>query len=200
MLNGIDVSHYEPGVDWATVKDSCPFAFMKATEGTTGIDSLFQSYWTKAQQAGVIRGAYHFFHPNMDVVVQANHFVGVVGAIGKSDLPPVLDLEVTGGMSASAITSGALKFLDAVQAKTGKAPILYASPSFITELGSPAAFIKYPLWIANYGVTVPKIPKPFSQWTFWQYSDAKVVNGVPEKCDANYFNGDMSGLLKLCAG
>ena len=40
-LNGIDVSGYQPNVNWATVKaNGVSFAYIKATEGT----SKFTSY------------------------------------------------------------------------------------------------------------------------------------------------------------
>src|SRR3989304_316015 len=65
--------------------------------------------------------------------------------------------------------------------------------------GIPAAslnyFKQYPLWIANYGVTKPLVPKPWTEWTFWQFTDKGdgSIYGVESKnIDLNYFNGDLA--------
>src|SRR5512140_3609631 len=62
-LEGVDVSHYDGTIDFAKVKQSGRvFAIMKATEGTSYVDATFATHWADAKAAGVVRGAYHFFH------------------------------------------------------------------------------------------------------------------------------------------
>jgi len=59
---GIDLSGYQPTVDWTKVAASgIAFAFIKATEGTTLIDHTFADHWARAKRASLLRGAYHFF-------------------------------------------------------------------------------------------------------------------------------------------
>lgn len=193
-VRGIDTSHYEPGVNWMEVAKECPFSITKTTEGLTGVDSLFSKYWAGMKAAGMVRGAYHFFHPDEDPIAQAKHFLAVVGKFDDGDLPAILDFEAHGGLSNGAQATAALKWLDYVQAITGKVPIIYASPSFIIEMGSPAAFAKYPLWIANYGVSKPHIPKPWTAWTIWQDTDKGRIAGVPQGVDMNWFNGSTAEL------
>jgi hypothetical protein len=61
--------------------------------------------------------------------------------------------------------------LNQVQDRTGKTPLLYTSPGFWYEFGADnSAFVEFPLWIANYYVSSPTIPKPWKSWHFWQYS------------------------------
>src|SRR5438067_4311670 len=66
-IHGIDVSKYQNYIDWPSVKEMkvhnvrIGFAFIKATEGLGNTDKLFKRNWKKTKEAGVTRGAYHFF-------------------------------------------------------------------------------------------------------------------------------------------
>ena len=72
VVQGVDVSHYDGTIDWVKAHASgIDFAFMKATESTDFIDPNFATNWQAAAAAGVIRGAYHFFRPEVDPVAQA---------------------------------------------------------------------------------------------------------------------------------
>jgi len=55
------------------------------------------------------------------------------------------------------------------------------------------AFGKYPLWIADYGVSQPLIPAGWTKMTMWQYSDS---NGA---LDLDRFQGTLAE-LKTFAG
>ncbi len=211
IIYGIDVSHYEPGIDWEKVSHANRndageiefFAFTKASEGLSGTDSLFRRYWREMKASGIPRGAYHFFHPNLDPVAQADHFLGVVGMLERGDLPYVLDLEVSGGVSPRAVADGAVRFLEYVgkHMPAPARPILYASPSFIIEhTHNDRRFAEYPLWLANYGVKKPHVPAPWADFTFWQYTEHGKMLGVPQVCDVNQFRGSLSELKKLCVG
>lgn len=65
-IHGIDVSRYQHNIDWQEVKAmqvnnvEINFAFIKATEGIGNTDRFFKRNWRKAQDADMIRGAYHF--------------------------------------------------------------------------------------------------------------------------------------------
>ena len=89
---GIDVSHFQGNVDWAKVKATgAAFAFAKATEGTATIDKMFATNWPAMKNAGLLRGAYHFFHGSKDATDQANFFLSKFSVVA-GDLPPVLDV------------------------------------------------------------------------------------------------------------
>jgi lysozyme len=204
-LEGIDVSHYDGTIDWATVKASGrAFAFAKATEGTSYVDPEFTANWAGMKQHGVVRSAYHFFHANMDPTAEANHFLSVMGTLEAGDLPPTLDLEVTDNESAATITANTITWLDTVAAATGTLPILYSGPSFIRDtLGSPAGLEQHArLWDANWAVQCPDVPAPFTGFSFWQYDDAGTVPGISgaSSVDLDKFNGDMNALKALTVG
>ena len=66
-IHGIDVSKYQDFIDWGMVRDmrvgdvQMSFAFIKATEGLGNEDAFFKRNWKKSGDAGISRGAYHFF-------------------------------------------------------------------------------------------------------------------------------------------
>ena len=185
---GVDVSHWNGVVDWDGVKaKGNVFAYAKATEGATVVDLQYDNNLVNAPKAGLVFGAYHFFHPEEDPVVQADLFLR---RVGKTDLPPVLDWEVSGGMRNQIQIQRALIWLKAVQAGLGRVPMIYGGPSFLSDLALPMTFKAYPLWIAHYGVATPRIPQPWTSWTFWQSSDA---NGQ----DLDLFSGSVDDLKKL---
>ncbi len=42
------------------------FAFAKATDGVSYVDPTFAANWVAMKQAGLVRGAYHYFEAGMD--------------------------------------------------------------------------------------------------------------------------------------
>ena len=118
-------------MDWSAVAASgVAFTFIKATEAATLVDPLFASHWAQAKQAGVLRGAYHFFRPKVDAVAQARHFLAQLTHIGE--LPPVIDVELADGVAGAAVVHGVAEFVDVVAASIGR-PIIYTSPVFGTR-------------------------------------------------------------------
>jgi lysozyme len=77
-IHGIDVSRYQQRISWAALKDMnvhgirLGFAFIKATEGVRNVDPFFKRNWKKSNEAGIVRGAYHFFLPTKSGRLQAS--------------------------------------------------------------------------------------------------------------------------------
>ncbi len=187
-LSGIDVSHFQGVVDWPKVKASgVTFAFAKATEGLRTVDTQFATNWQQMKAAGVVRGAYHFFHPDEDAAAQAAHFLSVVTP-GAGDLPPVLDVEIAEGVDPAALTGDVQVWLDAVEKAVGAAPILYSGKAFVTA-DLPTGLARYPLWLAEYTDAEPSAPGEWERWTFWQHSQSGRVDGVSGDVDLDFFAG-----------
>jgi len=207
-VEGIDVSHWDSPmnspINWPMVKGAGKeFAFMKATEGTTYVDPTFATNWQQAGQAGIIRGAYHFFHPELDATAQADWFVQHAGVPAAGDLPLTIDAEVLDNVSGAQAAQAILTFLQRVEQKTGRTPIIYTSPSFFSSLGSPAALGSYTLWEAHWSVMCPNVPNPpWQDETFWQYSDMGTVSGIAgmNNVDLNKFNGTLADLQRFAGG
>jgi lysozyme len=195
QASGIDVSHFQGDVDWPTVKATgVSFAFAKATESTGTVDPMFKTNWQAMKDAGILRGAYHFFHPEKDATAQANNFIQTVGPLAPEDLPPVLDLEITDGATGSAIVQGVETWLTLVSQQMGRVPMIYVTASYWNEYMT-GDFSNYLLWVANYDVSKPKLPNGWSDWNFWQHSKSGSVNGISGDVDLDYFNGTFEELL-----
>ena len=103
-IHGIDVSRYQQTISWKDVKQmkvndvAIGFAFIKATEGIDNVDPQYRNNMANAKEAGMPRGAYHFFIGSKSGKLQAAHFVETV-YLKKGDLPPVLDVETANGAS-----------------------------------------------------------------------------------------------------
>lgn len=193
---GIDVSYYQGVIDWARVKaGGTAFAFIRLSDGARFRDPKFASNWDGAKAAGVIRGAYQFFRPNQSVEAQAQLVVSAIGRYQPGDLPPVLDVEATGGLSASNIAGKIKIWHDLVKAGTGATPIIYTGKYFWRdEVGGSKAFSDNVLWIAQYTPKCPDLPLPWSRWTFWQNTDKGTVDGIRGKVDLDKFNGTLAQL------
>jgi len=198
-VRGIDVSHWQGVIAWPSVAGAgVDFAFIKATEGGDYTDPRFSANWAGAWQAGIIRGAYHYFRPQTDAAAQARHFLATA-QLQPGDLPPVLDVEATDGRPDSEIAAGVRTWLQMVEQATGRTPIVYTRASFWNpHLGPGDA--RYPLWVAHYDVPNPTLPGGWTSWTFWQHSDDGRVPGITGAVDLNWFNGTRAQLEALASG
>ena len=191
-IHGIDVSRYQDMIAWEEVeamkvKDiRLGFAFMKATEGIGNVDPQFRRNWKKSKEAGILRGAYHFFIASKDGKMQAQNFIKEV-KLAPGDLPPVLDIEQRNGASVKELQTEVKKWLTVVEEYYNVKPIIYTNVDFYNQnLGS--GFDSYPLWVAHYYQShQPRIKRG---WHFWQHNDDGRVNGILRKVDFNVFAGD----------
>lgn len=198
-IHGIDVSRYQQMIAWDAVKEmkvkkiQIGFTFIKATEGIGNIDPQFKRNWKKSREAGIIRGAYHFFIASKDGKSQAKNFIDKVD-LEPGDLPPVLDVEQLNGTSGASLKKELKAWLDAVEFNFGVKPIIYTNVDFYKQyLGND--FDKYILWAAHYyEYQQPRITR---NWAFWQHSDGGRVNGILSKVDFNVFNGDSTAFAEL---
>ena len=192
-IRGIDVSDYQPNVNWQTVANSgIAFAFVKATEGATHFADTFDYNWAAMKAVGIQRGAYHFFRPATNVQAQVDNFLKIV-KIAPGDLPPVLDVETTAGLDGNTICDRMGIWLDAIEAETGLQPIIYTYPGFWDGLGVKRLG-HYPLWIAHYtSAPQPWVPGGWKSWLFWQYTDKGRVAGVSGNVDINIFESITTG-------
>ncbi|MCB0527199.1 MAG: glycoside hydrolase family 25 protein [Saprospiraceae bacterium] len=203
QVHGIDVSRYQSRVDWERVRNMqvdgirVSFAFIKATEGSWKEDPEFDSNWRNARRAGIIRGAYHYFLPDISPKDQAKVFTGTVRLL-SGDLPPVVDVEETRGMNKAQIQRYTKEFLILLEKRYKVRPILYTNKDFYKRFfAENEAFRDYRFWIAHYHVADFDMPGD-QEWHFWQHSDRGNVNGINEPVDFNVFNGDSAALRSIC--
>jgi lysozyme len=217
-VEGIDVSEFQPNIDWNAVKASGRhFAIIRVSDGNYH-DKKFDQHWANAKAAGVIRGAYQFFEPTEDPIAQADYLISKIGGkVLPGDLPPMLDFEKSGVFaepSASHTQSAMKAWIDHIENVTGRKPIIYTGYYYWNgaSVGNPQGYGGYPLAIAAYPSSYtaaqshsfcPSIPDQWAKWTFWQYSDGSpsVQSGVPpvpgvgQSCDRDFFNGTLAELM-----
>lgn len=198
-VHGIDVSKYQGNIRWKDVQRMrvrdihISFAFIKATEGLWNTDRQFNSNWKNAREAGMPRGAYHFFLPTKSGKTQAEHFISAV-KLQHGDLPPVLDIEHLYGVKPEIMRREIKIWLQMIEEAYGVTPIIYTYVNFYQNyLGKE--FDEYPLWVAHY--MQPQRPRIGRDWLFWQHNETGLVNGIRTRVDFNVFNGDSTEFRRL---
>ncbi len=206
---GPDVSGWQhpgnAGIDWAAVRGAgASFAFVKVSEGVGYTSPYFAADAAAARAQGLYVGGYHFARPRLPLstaVTEADYFLGALGDVhARGWLPPVLDLEETGGLKPDEVTAWARIFLRRVQARTGRVPIVYTGGWFWQgHMNNPTGFAGYPLWDSRY-LDSPTPGALFGDWTsttFWQYTWQRSVPGITGGVDASYFHAGGAELAAL---
>lgn len=196
LTNGIDVSWHSGSVDWSQVSaEGHRFAFIKATEGMDYTDRDFALRWGAIKSSGLIRGAYHFYVSEDDPVEQAQHFISQV-ALEPGDLAPVVDIELLGKGTKSGLPDRFRRFLVEIEKHYGVKPIIYTSSRF-WDTNMNDEFGEYPLWIAEYDVSEPRLPSGWKRWHIWQWSGDAAVKGVEKGADLSRVNDSIDPLTLL---
>jgi lysozyme len=182
---GVDISHHQGEIDWSAAHAAgVDFAYIKASEGADMRDPMFADNWKGARDAGVRRGAYHFFTLCRLARDQATNFIATVPREADA-LPPVLDLEF-GGNCASRPTRAVVlaeiaTYVQMVEAHTEKPVMLYMTQEFEEEYQVSAA-IKRPLWLRQLYFQPTYGSHP---WVMWQASNLRHVSGISGAVDWN---------------
>lgn len=193
-VQGIDVSFWQGNIDWRKVSDAgIAFAYIKATEGGDRLDSKFARNWRAAKQAGIARGAYHFMYWCRSAKEQAQWFASHV-PVDREALPPVLDVEWNSHSKTcpqriprEAALAKIRVMLKAMEAHTGKQPIIYTDPKFHREV-LEGEFDGHHFWLRSVAAR-PEETYEARNWLFWQFTTTGRVPGVAGPVDRNSFNG-----------
>ncbi|WP_109830083.1 glycoside hydrolase family 25 protein [Reichenbachiella versicolor] len=199
MLHGCDISHWNGQVNWTALKKTdITFLFIKATQGLTYVDPDFEENWTTARNYGFLRGAYHFYQPQNDPQLQAEHFLKTV-ELEKGDILPVLDIEISNGVSNETLSKDIGIWINTVKDKIGRYPIIYTDLYF-WNAHIVDNYSQCPLWLAEWETSGKLyMPKGWvgEDWVFWQYSSTGTLSGIPSsknRTDMDYFNGSLHAL------
>ena len=238
---GLDISRWQSGsqpIDFTRMAAAgVSFAFIKGSDGMASEDALavphVTSWAPSAKAAGILVGYYHRARLPVtsdsnaiiaDAQAQAAQAAARLASLGGYDgrtLPYVLDMEtVDVSISKELVTLWTFTWLDAMQAATGRAPIMYSYRNFLanrysTDPDTVAKFRNYHLWLAQPGnpadpaVQVgqglngaPCYVTPWKQsdcsylWTIWQYTSTgdRETYGIPWQPSA----GDCPSDVTLC--
>ncbi|MFJ9352276.1 lysozyme [Streptomyces sp. NPDC101237] len=207
QTEGVDVSGHQGNVAWPTLlKSGVKWAYTKATEGTYYTNPYFAQQYDGSDDAGMIRGAYHFATPDTTSgAAQADYFVDHGGGWSKDGrtLPGALDIEwnpygaACYGKSTGAMVSWITDFLKTYKARTGRDAVIYTATSWWKDCtGNYGGFAAaHPLWIARYASDVGTLPAGWSYYTAWQYTSSGPTVGDHDK-----FNGALDRVVALAKG
>lgn len=205
MILGIDINHWKVPINFDLVKQSgVRYIIVKATEGTSYIDTAFKDFWYNIKRINMPRGAFHYYRPTMNKLSQAKLFFDVASDTGS---PPIIDVELYRGYSDDVYyytntpkyqkQNDLKSLLDFVEFYFKIKPVIYTGYYFWKDNFSPCPWAaNYKLWIANYNA-VPQIPPDWTSYILHQYTDKGIVAGIPTGVDMNKFAGNDEELYKF---
>ncbi|MGI5244491.1 GH25 family lysozyme [Dactylosporangium sp. CA-139066] len=210
-VKGIDVSSHDHStfktIDWAgQAAQGVSFAYIKATETDNYVNPYFAQDIADAKKAGLLAGAYTFARPDRGTPVgDADRFIDKAAWVNDSKtLVPFVDLEwpyfstvgTCYNLDQTAMRNWIQAFLDQVQVRIGRKAMIYTAANWWNQcVGSTTQFAGYPLDVATWSGTAPKLPNGWSKWTLWQYAGGN--NQQQGNYDKDVFNGDLAALQRL---
>jgi len=213
---GVDVSAYQGEMNWDAAKlRGVVFGAARCTVGNYYTDPTFDANYEGMKQAGILRTGYLVVRPEYDA---ASHVSLFTAKCKDPDLPPVLDVEVKPPLLASAsfkknyepgnYVMRILQIADLLEDAGYKTPLLYTYPFFIIDnLKSDPRLKRFPLWISHTAIdpakilSAPRVPAPFDNWLFWQFSTDRNLQGSlygasSRDIDLDWYNGDLSAFYR----
>lgn len=193
---GIDISKYQTAIDWnAFYGGGYRFAFVRATQGSLtsrpeGLDPAFRGHVNAllASHAPVRLGFYHAYLPAVDGVTQARFFWNTVKEyMPINAFPLAVDVEITNDRTPRMITDRLYILCRTLIELSGQMPMIYTSPGFwnghtVDDLDD--FFSRLPLWAAHWTTRAkPLLPRGWSSWRVWQYTNNGLVNGYKHRID-----------------
>ncbi|GAA5204683.1 GH25 family lysozyme [Microbacterium jejuense] len=200
-VRGVDISSYQGDVDWSVLSsEDIDFAYIKATEGSSSVDSQFLRNWEGAAQTDLLIGAYHFVSFDSSGESQAAHVIDTVP--DGATLPIALDLEYYGEYfrhppASEEVDAILVPLLAKLEEHYGAPPVIYATPEAYDRYLS-GRYKDYPIWIRS--IVLPARLEDGREWTLWQYSNRDRLDGyvgVEHYIDMNAFNGTREQLASL---
>ncbi|MDB5144238.1 MAG: lysozyme [Mucilaginibacter sp.] len=204
MIRGIDISHYQDGINLDNLPKDISFVSLKGTQGVTIKDDAFQRFYhtLKTDRPEIVRIDYHFFDWETDGILQAKNVLSRgVNYTEPGTGPLMLDLEADSGSAVETyiIHNRALciqrvnDFITYIRANCGRQElIIYSNDDFIKNVICHT----WPdtiFWVASY----QKNPPPFiTGWGyhFWQYCEFGRLDGTCGK-DSSYGSYDLDFFL-----
>lgn len=208
-LNVIDVSRFNPSVDWTTVAGKVDGVIIRAgyrgTGGTLTTDPKYLQYLKGAINAGIKRIGVYWWTAHTSTTQAEGDAAYLLNLIkpykDKINFGVWLDSEASPSASAfnklssASRTTCALAFLSSIR-EAGFQPGVYASDSWFVERLIASRLTAYPFWVAKYSTTPPKLVKSY---VGWQYTGTARMSGISGEVDKSWFYTDMAS-GKLNAG
>ena len=190
---GIDVSKYQPSINWASVRASgvnyviIRCGYRGSSTGVLVEDPYFKSHIKGAKAAGLKVGIYFFTTAvsEAEAVEEASMVAYLCKGYGI-DYPVFMDCESSSrpgynGMSASQRTAIIKAFCNTIRS-AGYTPGVYANKTWLTSYMHAGELSGYKIWLAQYNSAGPTYT---GRYDLWQYTSKGSVNGISGYVDMN---------------
>lgn len=202
-VRGIDISHRNPNFNIQEFVDSDEknkFLIVKMQHAGS-IVKHFERHW---QNLNKINKEFYFGIYWWPEYYRTDFMTSQFDALKQNlkkynyserNLPICIDIEIERG---NVPLENILQVCEMVQDITpgNKAPIIYSADWWWRKYNVPvdSRVTKYPLWVANWNVSRPTLPQPWSDFSIWQSGISTMVGRGGDASDAidqNVFNGSL---------
>lgn len=199
MLQGIDVSKWQAGVDWQKVAQAGKrFAIARSTIGRETKDEFFTTNYRRILAQGLIPGIYHVVTGDSPGPVQAANLYDSLKTAGYTKGFVVLDVERDDGATPTQVLSIVQYLCNFVRDELERTPVIYSGYFWRDNLSNHHDNFGAKLWLPYYGEDPePWIPEAWDNWTFWQHTSTGSVPGVTGHVDLDWYDGTLSELRDL---
>ena len=182
-MNGIDISHYQEGLDMKRLKEGgFDFAILKITEGTSYKDASAVDFYLAAKEAGIPVGGYCYSHATTpeQAWAEARYMLETINGF-PFPLGLYLDIEEADQLALPAETLYAIAaaWCGTIQ-EAGYVAGLYSSEGTLwAKISANRVPKDVIVWVAHYG-NQPDVP-----CDIWQSSDSGSVPGYNGNVDTD---------------
>ena len=210
VYTGIDVSHHQNLIDWATVGNSdVGFVIIRAGYGgnwTSQDDKQFLNNVAACEKYNIPYGLYLYSYASeidnseTSAQAEAKHMLRLINEIEQNNYSPNLGTKVFIDMEDKSVVDAGKDKLTAVSdtfcstiEANGYSCGIYANRTWLTQhLNTPELAKKYEIWLAEYlpvvspSYSYAKTQKPIYNLTpikYWQFASDGKMNGISGNVD-----------------
>ncbi|MFA5753714.1 MAG: GH25 family lysozyme [Bacteroidales bacterium] len=182
---GIDISKYQDPamINYDKIAEQVDFVILRIGFGWTK-DIYFERHYLAFTERGVRIGGYHFplntrLQEQADLVKQA---------LDGKRIEAGLWVDVEAQYQSRSEINAYIPILEStLDTEIG----IYTSYSkWLEVMQNETRWASRRLWVANYYVTVPRLPSPWKKWCVWQYSSTGRLNGYAGNLDLDWADAD----------
>ncbi len=202
---GVDISEYQGIIDFDKLRLKAQYAVIRAGAGNTYTDAKLTQNYMGCVERGIVPELYWFVKPDKDALKTAEAFFTQWEKF-PTKLPPVHDVEISGGLAKTALDSWLTKYLNRFNVLSGLKPencMIYTSAYFWNTFVGITGWEKYYLlWAAHWTTaSSPLLPNAWSKiqvpktWTYWQYSSkgkGSDYGAQSQYIDLDRYNGTLA--------
>lgn len=188
---GIDVSIYQPDINWRKAKEQISFAVIKIGGSECGRfeDRTFRYNYENAKMNGIQLGGYFMGGKGFTSAdagrADAMYCLQIISGL-SFEFPVFIDLELPTPATKQGNTDACIAFCEMIKNAGYKTGIYASDISGFKERLDFTRLQNYDKWVARYGSE----PQYVNNWDIWQYSSSGKVAGVNGRVDVNICRKD----------